>query len=325
MGLTRHFRATSNSNSYVDFSRKPSTLSQRLALFLPFSRPPILDQDSPPHNSTSQKDTGALQIETTENTIPSATSNDDPTLQHQIVVLTSPHQLLIVKLQLNTNKESQKITDLTVSNISSWANIELGRWLRTEAVQLDKPIIEQTISRYWELSEIRASCWYRCEQDLKQTLLASESTRDPSLEEQRDTTSLSTKPLSGEQKIHTAPLLHPFPEHPVSNPLDTTLNNDRSPKARPISCPSLYQHLGQQSIHFTRSPSTSLLITWRLTISSTGLVQSSLSAHAAFPEAWLQAPGGGALSKVGEAFELLVQEVGVFQAVQVIWGLIFGA
>lgn len=324
MELTRHFRVALNSNSYVDFSRKSSTLSQRLALFLPFSGPPILDPDSPPQNSTSQKDTGALHIDTTENTISSATSND-PTQQHQIVVLTSPQQLLIVKLQLDTNKESQKNTGLIVSSISSWANIELGRWLRTEAVQLDKPMIEQTISRYWELSEIRASCWYRCEQDLKQTLLTSESTRDLFSEEQQDTTSISSKPHPGGQQTNTAPLPHPFPENPVSNPLDTTVINDPSPKARPISRPPLYQHLGQQSILFTRSPSTSLLITWLLTISPTGVVESSLSAHAAFPEAWLQAPGGEALSKVGEAFDLLVQEVGVYQAVQVVWGLIFGA
>lgn len=322
--LTRHFRAPSNSNSSVDVSRKPSTLSQRLALFLPFSKPPTLDQGTPPQTSTSQKDAGALHIDKAENIIRSATSND-PTLQHQSVVLTSPNELLVVEFQLNTDKEKQKVTDLTVTSISPWANVELGRWLQTEAVQLDKPTIERTVSRYWELSEIRAACWYRCEQDLKQKVITSDPAGDPSSEDQQDTTTLPTELHPGGRIFNPAPSPHPFPEEPVPNPLDTTTNHDPSPKAQPNPRQSLPQHLGQQSMLFSRSRTTSLLITWRLTISPAGAVHSSLSAHAVFPEAWIREPGGEALGKVSEAFDLLVLEVGVFQAVKVIWGLIFGS
>lgn len=320
--LIRYFRASSNSNSYVDFSRQSPTLSQRLALFLPFSRPWILDTESPPHNSTRQKDMGALHVDTIETYISSTTSNE-PTLQLQSVALTSPQQLLVVKFQLNTDKETRKNTDLTVSSISPWANLELGQWLRIEALQLDKPIIEQTISRYWELSEIRASCWYRCEQDLKQKVCITEATLDPLSEEQQDTTSLPTKSRPEGPMKNAESSLHPPPKNHAPNPSDTTVNNDPSLEGPPIPRRSLHQHLGQQSMLFTRSPSTSLLITWRLKISPTGAVHSNLSAHAAFPEAWVQAPGGEALGKLGDAFDLLVEDVGVFQAVQVIYNLIF--
>ncbi|MCJ1269559.1 hypothetical protein MMC22_009451 [Lobaria immixta] len=323
--LTRHFRAASNSNSSIDVSRKPSTLSQRLALFLPFSKPPTLDPGTLPQTSTSQKDAGALHIDTVENIVHSATSND-PTLQHQSVVLTSPNELLVVEFQLNTDKEKQKVTDLTVTSISPWANVELGRWLQTEAVQLDKPTIERTVSRYWELSEIRAACWYRCEQDLNQKVITSDPAGDASSEDQQDTITLPTELHPGGRKNNPAPSPHPFPEEPIPNPLDTTTNNhDPSPKAQPIPRRSLHQHLGQQSMHFSRPRTTSLLISWRLTISPAGAVHSSLSAHAVFPEAWIREPGGEALGKVSEAFDLLVLEVGVFQAVKVIWSLIFGS
>lgn len=322
--LTRHFSAASNLKSSVDFSPTLSTLSQRLALFLPFSRPLISNADSPPPDSIDRNDTGALHIDSTETTIRSTSSND-PNLRHQSVVLTSPQQLSVVKFQLSTNIETGKNTDLIVSSIAPWANVELGQWLRIEAVQLDKPIIERTISRYWELSEIRACCWYRCEEDLpKHKALASEPTQNPSLEAQQDTTKLPTKSHSGRPKINGILLPHSFPEDPVPNPLETTTNNDPSPKAHPIPSQSFHQHLGQQTILFTGPPKTTLLITWLLTISPTGAVHSSLSAHAAFPEAWTQAPGGEALGKVGEAFDLLVEEVGVLQAVKVLWGLIFG-
>ena len=189
-------------------------------------------------------------------------------------------------------------------------------------MQLDKPAIEQAISRYWELSEIRASCWHRCEQDLKQKAITGDSTYDPSSEEQQDTTSLPTKLNPARQQT---PSLHPFPDDPVPKQVDNSnINDDPSPKAQPISRGSLHQHIGQQSILFSRSSTTSLLITWRLTISPAGAVHSNLSAHATFPDAWTQAPGGEALGKVGEAFDLLILEVGVFRAVNLIWGLIFG-
>lgn len=320
--LTKQFRAASKSNSHVDISRKSSTLSRRLALFLPFSRPLIPDPDSSPPDLTSQNDAGALRIDTTETCVPCATSNDS-SLRHQSIVITSPQQLLVVEFQLKLDQETGKNSDLTVSSISPWADFELGPWLRTEAVQLDKPIIEQTISRYWEISEIRAFCWYRCEQDLVQNAHASVPISDPALGEPQDITSLPTKPHPGGPTDNAA---RPCREKSVSNPLDdNTTNHDPSPKAWPIPHRSLHHHLGQQSILFTYSPSTSLLITWRLTISPAGVVHSNLSAQAAFPDAWTQAPGGQALGKVEEAFDLLVEQVGVFQAVKVVWGLLFGA
>ncbi|MCJ1467456.1 hypothetical protein MMC07_006081 [Pseudocyphellaria aurata] len=321
-----HKPAASSLDSSVDFSPTLPTLSQRLALFLPFSKPPISNADPPPPVSTGQKDLGALHIDSTEITTCSTTSHD-PTLKHQSVALTSPQQLPVVKFQLSTNIETGKNTDLIISSIVTWANLELGPWLRTDAVRLDKPIIERTISRYWELSEMRACCWYRCEADLPTQNLSSDTT-----------TTSPTNP-------HTL-ASHSFPQNPVPTPIPT-------PPPHP-----LHPHLGQRSILFTSSPSPttkiSLLITWHLTISPAGTVTSDLSAHATFPDPWLNppagtpggvpggeaggvsggglpgggvlggVPGGEALGRVNEVFDALVEEVGVLQAVKVLWGAIFG-
>ena len=61
-----------------------------------------------------------------------------------------------------------------------------------------------------------------------------------------------------------------------------------------------------------------------MAISPEGSVQSILSGRAGFPESWMEKTGGAAaLANIGEAFDLLVQEFGVFGAVCTLWGVIF--
>lgn len=67
-----------------------------------------------------------------------------------------------------------------------------------------------------------------------------------------------------------------------------------------------------------------LLIKWRVTISPDGSVQSVLSGPAGFPDSWTEENcGAAALGKIGEAFGLFVQELGVLEAVRKLWGVIF--
>lgn len=160
--------------------------------------------------------------------------------------------------------------------------MELGSWLQTEAVNLDKPTIKKTIWRYWELSKIRANCWHRCEHDLK--------------------------------------------NDPAGNHHETPLQLGKSPtNTPPLSLSSFQSYLGQQSLCLTEYPGIALLINWRVAISPNGSVQSIISGDADFPSSWTEETGGAAaaLGNIGEAFDLLVQEFGVFEAVRTLWMVIF--
>lgn len=221
-----------------------------------------------------------VKVCVTEGTSPPANSKDSvPREQHPS--LQSPQEPLIVKFHLIIDRKTQKYTKLDISSISPWANVELGKWLQKEAVGLDRPKIEETISRYWELSKIRATCWQRCEHDLKHY-------------------------PAGSHDENPSPLAKGPPIPPQS------------------SLSSFLPYLGQQSLCLTQLPGIALVINWRVAISPDGSVQSILSGRAGFPESWTEKTGGAAaLAKIGEAFNLLVQEFGVFEAVRTLWGVIF--
>lgn len=308
--LTWYFRARANpADSIACISQKPSSLAQRLALFLPFSRPIIPGSDpssaqTESLNGDPSKPTAPSTLKTTvKKTLPASTTGKNPALKHQLLTLSSSQNLFNAKIEITLDKATQKVTNLAISSLSSWATPELGPWLETEAVNLEKSTIERTISRYWELSEVRASCWHKCERDLQHQSTPSEPAPGIAAEGQGNTQLPNTQP-------------------PTQGKCDSTASaNPSRDKSR--STPPTPQHLGQQSILFIRSPHISLLITWRITISPSGTVNSRLSAHATFPEPWTQAPGGEALNTIGETFDLLIHERGVFGAVKAIWSTIF--
>ncbi|MCJ1349395.1 hypothetical protein MMC31_007635 [Peltigera leucophlebia] len=272
---------SATSCSATGFSRNDSSLAQRLALFLPFSKPPkkpgtVNSRPEPVHGEIP------IKVTVTEGTSPSPIS-ENSTSREQYTLPQSPQEPLIVKFHLSIDRKTQKYTKLDISSISPWANVELGKWLQTEAVDLDRPTIEETISRYWELSKVRATCWHRCEHHLK---------HDP----------------AGSHNENPSPLANG-----PSNPPQSSLS-------------SFQPYLGQQSLCLTQFPGIVLLIDWRVAISPDGSVQSILSGRAGFPDSWTEKTGGAAaLGKIGEAFDLLVQEFGVFEAVRTLWGVIFGS
>lgn len=281
--LIRCIRATSSSGT--GFSRHASSLAQRLALFLPFSKPTKKPgtADSRREASTDHRQIPHLvKVSVTEGTSPPANSKDSISGE-QHSSLQCPHEgvPLTVKFHLSIDRKTQKYTKLEISSISPWATVELGRWLRTEAVDLDRPTIEKTISRYWELSRIRATCWHRCEHDLKHNLAESHDEN---------------------------------PSPPGNGP----------PNSPQFSLSSFQPYLGQQSLCLTQFPGIVLLINWRVAISPDGFVQSILSGHASFPDSWTEKTSdAAALGKIGEVFDLLVQEFGVFEAVRTLGGVIF--
>ena len=234
--------------------------------------------------------------------------------QHDIT-LTSPQHLLIVKIRLTVNIEVNKNTELAVLNISSWANSELGSWLKSEAIELNKNEIEKTLGRYWEISKIRATCWHQCEEQIGVKFMNDKSTS--TLNKGGEIAQIPPNPKENREIDASFAPNNPPSNNPSSQPLS-------QPAVPPIPRHLLLQHLGRQSMLFTRPP-VSLLITWYIIIAQTGDVQSCVAAYAAFPQRWTQNTGGEALGKVSEVFDLLVVQRGVFESVKIICGLIFGS
>lgn len=98
--------------------------------------------------------------------------------------------------------------------------------------------------------------------------------------------------------------------------------NAVSPNGRSSVEPPEQEHLGCQFQQFSRS-SVSITVHWRLSFTLEGEAESHVYAGATFPTAWKQADRSDELGKVGQAFDLLVRDRGVTDAVRMILRLIF--
>lgn len=302
--------ASSTSTSYP----KPQSLAQCLSLFLPFSKPPPPPAPRPPTPPRVILDTlpdlplWTLDVTATEDSIKNTppAPPDDPHLRRKEITFASPQKVLIVKIQATVDLNTKKTTDVTLSSISPWADPELRSWLRKPVQNKDLAAIREATNRYWQLSEIRAKCWLQCEEEFG-NLLASSILPDTTKSEN----TLENRP-KGRRKT------------PNSTDPSTLEPSNLPPSTIPtIPRQSLHYHLGRQSLFFTQTP-ISLLISWRLAFDATGNLESHLSAHAMFPNPWLQAEGGSELAKVGEAFDgLLRAGSSVFEAVRVVCGAVF--
>ena len=295
--------ATNDQNAPTNPNKhpKPDFLTQSLILFLPFSKgppppvprpptPPLLILDTLPNPNA----TTPLPITATEDNLRTPPS-DNLNLRHKQITFTSPQNLLIVKLHVTVNLTTKEPTEITLSSISSWAARELEIWLRKAVVARDLTSIRDAINEYWRLAEIRAKCWIKCEEEFGPLL--SEST----VLDLPDTTKTDNRP-NGRRKP-----LSPRSSFDAQDPRRQTLN----------------YYLHRTSLLLTLAP-VSLLISWRLAFNENGKLESHISACAAFPDSWVNAEEGKELERVSEAFDgLLRSGVGVFQAVEVVCGVIF--
>ena len=81
-------------------------------------------------------------------------------------------------------------------------------------------------------------------------------------------------------------------------------------------------NIGNQSLLFTRS-GVYLLILWRIDFDWIGEVESDISAITSFPTTWENADERGSLRKVGEAFDRLLRQRGILEAIRIMVHLIF--
>lgn len=252
-------------------STKPSSLTQRLARYLPFStksRPPEPRPPSPKGTDVDQVlDLDILQPTvvpftiTTSNKLLLPPTVDNDLLQRQDITMSMAQQLLICDLQLTANITTQQISHLDIQALSSWAEPELGSWLRQPCEKMELAALGRAFGRYWEVAKLRGKCWISCKQDFRDLV-----TNAPE----------SNSPLF---------------------------------------------FLGVQDLIFARS-NVQLKVTWRISLSDQGEVESHSSAYPRFPAAWQQ-EANSELTKIGDAFIMLVEDRGIPEAIGMICKVVF--
>ena len=269
----RQTRTAQSIEATLVAATKPSTLAQRLAKFLPFammSRSPEPRPPSPKTNDANHAlDLNTMQTGVTPFTITISnvsllpTTADNDLLQRQDVCLSTPQQSLKCDLQLTTNINAHQIAKLETRALSSWAEPELGSWLRGPREKMEVAALGRAFGRYWEVAKVRGKCWISCKQEF--------------------TNLVANAPESN------SPLLY----------------------------------LGMQDLIFARS-NVQLKLTWRISLSDQGEVESHSSAYPRFPAAWLQ-DANSELTKVGDAFMMLVEDRGIPEAIGTICKVVFPA
>ncbi|KAL8720747.1 MAG: hypothetical protein Q9225_002448, partial [Loekoesia sp. 1 TL-2023] len=122
----------------------------------------------------------------------------------RFVRVSSPDNLLTVKLRLKYEKLGEKLLEMVVWELSGWAEGELGRYIRDLVAKKDLVCIRQAVKQYWELSKERASCWTACEQDLQSSVQSHLVTRPNSREDPdplQEGTVKTLLPMHGRQNL----------------------------------------------------------------------------------------------------------------------------
>ena len=267
----RRIRTAQSIEAIPVAATKPSTLTQRLEKFLPFAMVPRSPEPRSPPPKTNEVnhilDLDSMQtaatpfIITISNASLLPTTADNDLLQRQDVLLSTPQESLKCDLQLTTNFNAHQIMKLETQALSSWAEPELGSWLREPREKIEVAALGRAFGRYWEVAKLRGKCWISCKQEF--------------------TNLVANAPESN------SPLLY----------------------------------LGMQDLVFARS-NVQLKLTWRISLSDQGEVESHSSAYPRFPAAWQQEANSD-LTKVGDAFMMLVEDRGISEAIGMICKVVF--
>ena len=174
-----------------DASTKAPALTQRLANFLPFAikAPPSEPRPPSPENRAviQIQDLDKLQTTTEPFTITTSdmlllpTTAGKSLLQQQNVTLSTPHHSLTCDLQLTAHVATQELSQLDVQTLSSWAEPELGSWLRQPHDKMELAALGRAFGRYWEAAQLRSQCWIGCREGFEDLVAKalSESAHDP--------------------------------------------------------------------------------------------------------------------------------------------------
>ena len=202
------------------------------------------------------------------------TDPDHDILQRQMVRLLSPFLLITADMLITINTTSQKVMNLQVLQLSSWAEGELGSWLSAIHDDFHVTCVGAAFRHYIRTCLERLKCWINVAKNFSDLL-----------------------PVDSDL-------------HKLSS---AGLENDLT---------QFVPFLGWQTCSLTRD-SVALDISWHVSISEDGEVGRDVSVRSAFPRTWQRNEMSTGLAKVGEAFDILKVERGVFEAISVVAKLMF--
>lgn len=170
---------------------RTSSLTQRLAKFLPFSikPPPTVPSPSSPKDThidqvlqwDIQQTAAAPFTITISNTSLLPPTADNELLQRQDMALSTSQQLLAIDLQFTVSTTTQQISQLDVKGMSSWAEPELGSWMRRSLEKMELTALGRAFGRYWEVAILRGKCWNSCKQDFENLVANAPESNSPIL------------------------------------------------------------------------------------------------------------------------------------------------
>ncbi len=260
--------------------------------FLPFSRRrlnnkstapsslPIPDHPPPSHHPIEVDDPlpylqsfTPLTFSSTYESIPSAAGNASGRYQLHHIKVTSPGDLLTSRIRLTVDTTTHSIAALTIPGLSSWAESELGTWIRARAKDnspagKDITSICWAMGRYWVLAKRRAHYWMRCEREFKSLIISTSSHR-------------SQRRRSGHQNGAEQGEDHDSIDEDEDDDDDDEEEIDED-RARTAKRQDLLRHLGRSSITF-RQGRVQLLMGWHIGFDWTGEAHSEVSATASVP------------------------------------------
>jgi hypothetical protein len=93
------------------------------------------------------------------------TDSDSAISQTHTITLFSPGKYLTatVDMVVSSSLDSlhASIDSVSVTSLSSWADLEVGKWIRQKAAERDVPCIGYGLGRYWDICLRRGKCWTR--------------------------------------------------------------------------------------------------------------------------------------------------------------------
>ncbi|KAH7345935.1 hypothetical protein BKA66DRAFT_576811 [Pyrenochaeta sp. MPI-SDFR-AT-0127] len=157
---------------------KPASISSLLCSFLPFSalsvpppRPKVVGKSIPSHRPVELKDPlPYLEMFTTFKfstrlSLPRGKVPRSSTRVHQMhtIDIEGPQKLLTAQTSIILDAFASEVIEMHIVHLSSWAERELGTFLRSRAKEKDMGNACWAIDSYWEIAKKRAQYWQKCE------------------------------------------------------------------------------------------------------------------------------------------------------------------
>ena len=158
-------------NRSTTISLATASLTNRLARFLPFGKPPddLVSARFRTREVSEESPTAPFSVTLSGiNLLPPM--HDHALLLRRNFVLSSTMQLLKAKLQITMDVTEQIVTGLNILEMSQWAHKELGTWFTLLNGNKNLSAIGAAFGHYYLVSKERAQCFQDSEQEFRALL-----------------------------------------------------------------------------------------------------------------------------------------------------------